>query len=384
MKTFLANNDICTGCSVCHDACELGCISMVFNEEGFRVPVIDEKCCVDCKRCQQACPAINDSPRNKVKKIFAAWQKDENKRQQSTSGGVFRALAETVLSDGGVVFGAIFNQSFKLLHSRADNIEQLIPMLGSKYLQSDTSGIFNSAIDVLGKGKKILFSGTPCQIDALYHYMYLNKRNTENLVSCDVMCHGVCSPELFYDYADYLRKKYKSDIVKYNFRSKAHGWKNMSVCVTYSNGETKTYRSWYCPYHTWFGQHLSLRRSCFVCKYRSIERVGDITIGDFWSIDKVFPDLNSKNGISAVFVNTEKGMALFDGCREKLNVIEIDSARTEELFNVPIRRNTVRPSPLREKFFRDYRDFPIEKLIEKYPPASFWSIFTEKLRSIMK
>jgi len=380
----LANKDICTGCSACHDACEFGCIEMVFNNEGFRIPIIDEKCCVDCKRCQQVCPAINESPRNRVKKLFAAWQKDESKLLQSTSGGVFRALAEVVISDGGVVFGAAFDENLRLLHSRADNVENLLPMLGSKYLQSDTGGIFKSTIDALRKGKKVLFSGTPCQIDALYRYMSLNRQNTEDLVSSEIMCHGVCSPNLFCDYVDYLSRENRSKIAKYNFRSKANGWRNMTVSVTYSNGKTKTYRNRYCPYHTWFGQHLSLRQSCFTCKYRSVERVGDITLGDFWSIDKVVPDLDSKKGISAVFINTEKGMALFNESKDKLNVIEIESSRVEQLFDVPIRRNAVKPSALRENFFKDYNYISIQELIEKYPPATFWSICTEKLRSMIK
>ncbi len=387
MKTEirLAERNVCTGCAVCVDICALSCIKMVRDDEGFLYPEINREKCVGCGKCMKACTALNSTDRKALAKLYAAWMHDEKKIQNSTSGGIFQGLAESVIDRGGVVFGAAFDDSFYLAHRECESLEKLPMLLGSKYLQSDTSGIYKMVDAVAKDGRTVLFSGTPCQCDALKrYYIANNKEILENIIVCEIMCHGVPSPGIFGNYVDYLEKKKK--ILKYNFRDKSkYGWdKRLCVCIEYIGGHTVKRRVLFDAWHSWFGAHLSMRPSCFECKYRDVIRVGDITIGDFWSIDKVKPDMDTKNGMSAMFVNTDKGFKAISEFGGGLHIVEIEKPEIKKLFRVPITKGAVPLPEGRDEFMRVYQTEGVEGLMKKYPAQTFFGAVIGKIKRLLK
>ena len=382
----LAEAESCVGCSVCADVCHRGCISMKRNEEGFLYPSVDKEKCISCGRCTSACPALQEAPRNSVKRLYAAWMNDSEKRKASTSGGAFQGLAERVLDRGGVVFGAAFDGDFRLVHTQCENMEDLRALLGSKYLQSDTQGVYK-AVDIVAKsGRTVLFSGTPCQCDALVHfYSSMNKSVPDNVLTCEIMCHGVSSPGVFEDYVAYIEAKKKKKIVSYNFRYKElRGWSSLCECITYSDGKKDAHRAKYDAWHCWFGAHLSVRKSCYSCNYRDTARVADITLGDFWSIGRVMPELETRDGVSAIFVNTEKGQKHLDACAGLLTVKEIDVSRLDSLFNVPIRKGTVTIPGSRTEFFAKYNTGGIRALMKGFPPLNKFTAIIARIKWMIK
>lgn len=381
-KIKLAEVETCTGCSVCSDVCPKACINMLSNNEGFLYPSISSDVCISCGKCVSACPALQNTERNDIKKIYAMWMKNGEKIQRSTSGGVFQGLAECVLEKGGVVFGAAFDDEFALLHTQCENTEDLSALLGSKYLQSNTEGIYKVVYDVAELGRDVLFSGTPCQCDALIrYYLARNKSVPDNLLLCELMCHGVPSPGIFKDYMSYLESKKKRKVISYNFRyKKLRGWSVLSECIEYKKGRKDAHRAKYDAWHTWFGRHLSVRKSCYSCKYRDTVRVADITLGDFWSIAREMPELETQNGISAVFVNTEKGQRYLNDCSDQFIMHEIDTEKVEKLFNVPIRKGAVTIPASRKEFFDVYNKGGIPALFKAFPPQNFFTAVIAKLK----
>lgn len=378
----LAQAEACVGCAACADICPKGCIHMTPNGEGFLYPDISDRECVACGQCMSVCPVLQDTQRNEIQKLYAAWMNDTQRIQGSTSGGVFQSLAQRVLDQGGVVFGAAFHDGFTLVHTQCESVQELPALLGSKYLQSNTQGVYKAVDHIAKTGKTVLFSGTPCQCDALKrYYLVRNKGVPDNVLLCEIMCHGVPSPGVFQDYISYLETKKHSKIVSYDFRyKKLRGWKVLSQCIEYSNRRKDAHRAKYDAWHVWFGAHLSVRTSCYDCRYRATGRVADMTLGDFWSILKVKPDLDTQNGVSAVFVNTEKGHRYFNDCTGLLSTIEIDVKRVEELFNVPIRKGTVTMPREREEFFALYKQGGIKALMKKYPPQNLFTAVIAKLK----
>lgn len=382
MSVTLAYKTVCTGCCVCHDICPTNSIEMVVNTEGFLYPVIDNHTCLSCGKCQEVCPVINDSVENKFifKKAYAAWNLNKKERVSSSSGGLFKVFNDTILADSGCVIGAGFDKNFHLKHSLSINLEQSRLFLGSKYLQSDSCEIYRETREVLKKGKRVLFTGLPCQIDALNHF--LSEKEKENLITCELLCHGVASPKIFEEYILYLEKKHKQKIIEYNFRSKANGWNKMSIEVTYSNEKHRIYRARYCPYHTWFGKHLSLRNSCFDCKYRVKKRGADITIGDFWGIERLKPEITCSEGVSLLFVNNIKGTNFIKECSSNLFLEEVNVDKVLD-FRKTILNNFSKPSE-REIFMKDYNELGIEGLIKKYPASNLFYTFISKIKSMLE
>jgi coenzyme F420-reducing hydrogenase beta subunit len=376
----LADKELCTGCCACYDICPLNCINMDYDEEGFLYPAIDSDICSSCGACTKVCPVINYSEQaeQSIPKTYLAWNLDETIRRQSTSGGISPIFVDYVLREGGAACGAAFDEHFYLVQLLAFNKEDSKRFTGSKYLQSDSRGIYKKTKELLKEGKKILFTGVPCQIRALSYYL---GRGYNNLITCETLCHGVPSPQLFYKWIEYLEKKYQSKIVEYNFRDKTNGWDKMTVSVIYENGKKRTYRTRKCNFHVWFGKHLSLRPSCFNCICREKRRYADLTIGDFWGIEQFRPDLDASNGVSVVTVNTEKGQSVLDSCHEHLYLQEFSS---DEVFS---RRKTVFHNftiPVeRTCFMADFKSLPFEEFVKKYDVPSVAQLVFVKLKSMV-
>lgn len=257
---------------------------MVEDMNGFLIPNIDFTKCIDCGRCNRFCPANNAKDLKNItkgQKYYLVWHRSDEVRYNSSSGGAFTALAETVLENSGVVVGAAYNDNFTVAHKAVYDINGLEDLRKSKYLQSNTVGVYKLIDGLLKEDRTVLFCGTPCQCGALKSIF----KNSERLILCDLICHGVQSPKFFLDALSYMEKKSKSKCVFVDFRSKTKGWANAcTALVKFENGQTINKRANDIPIGAGFLNNLSIRECCEDCQYRSMERSGDITIGDFWAI----------------------------------------------------------------------------------------------------
>lgn len=299
----------CTGCAMCMNICPYKCISMKPNAEGFLYPVIDQKKCVQCGICVKNCPIINECKKSAPMEVYASQIVNEIKLRQSSSGGVAALFSEYVLSAGGIVYGCVYDKELKVCHKRISRISDLSRLCGSKYVQSDFSEVYYQLEKDCEIGKLIVVIGTPCQIAGVRNFL---KKEYENLILIDLICHGVPSPELFKQYLSWKSEKMGGEILSYNFRDKsAKGWGTVYRAVTATT--TATSIATLDPYYFSFIFAETYRESCYQCKYARCERCGDITIGDYWGFDEQHPKTKmvDKNGISAVLVNTKKGQRYF-------------------------------------------------------------------------
>ncbi len=323
----------CCGCGACKEACPKNAIEMKPDEYGFVYPVIDNEKCVDCGICLNTCALKNSELKNSPRKCFAGVTKVTDIKK-SSSGGVFGAIAATVLENGGAVFGASLDcQSMKAKHIKVTKKEDLYKILGSKYVQSDTSGIFSKVKEALIAGENVLFSGTPCQCDALYSYL---KKDYENLLTVDILCHGVPNGEFFRGYIKLLQKNAKQKIKSFDFRSKKNGWQYKTAKIAFEKKEKYIFSN-ESSYLNLFESGVSVRESCYKCKYACKNRVGDITLGDFWGVLNEMPEifkgenaLNLKDGVSAVIVNTEKGEKALNDLQNSLKLFETSFEAVEK------------------------------------------------------
>lgn len=298
----------CCGCGACKNVCPKQCIKMLAGEKGFLYPLVNKSACINCGLCNKICP-ITSSKKNQTKKTaFAAYNIDEAVRSLSSSGGMFGLFAKKVIGNGGVVFGVAFDFSYKsVYHTAVDNLEELPKLYGSKYLQSDTGNSYKEVEMQLQEGKSVLFVGTSCQIAGLKSYL---RKEYEKLVTVDVICHGVPSPKVWSDYATIQEEKAGAKLAGVAFRDKRCGWKN-SVLL-FDNGKESFRLSSKDYYIKGFLSNLYLRDSCYACRFKGKNVLSDISLGDFWGIEKVLPNFSDNKGASAVILNTEKGVKFFD------------------------------------------------------------------------
>lgn len=310
----------CYGCRACEQICPCGAIEMKENDEGFLYPTLAEDRCIKCGVCSQVCPYDFPSSTNIPTRAVAAQYQDRVSLFSSSSGGIFSALAEYVLSNNGYVAGCIFDESFTAVHILTNQKELVEKMRGSKYVQSDLKNVYSEIQKCLKEGNLVLFTGTPCQVDGLRCFL---RKEYDNLLTVDLICHGVPSPRLFQLYVESVSKK-MGNISDIKFRDKKrNGWGSQGS-ITYSN-KTKSispYNSSYYQYY--YLQNCVSRMSCYSCKYSSKQRIGDLTIGDYWNISKEFPKLDTSAGFSAVLINTATGEKVFTEISSKLKVYETD------------------------------------------------------------
>jgi coenzyme F420-reducing hydrogenase beta subunit len=384
-KIFLCKESACTGCAACAASCSKRCISLRPDNEGFQRPVVDYSKCTGCKNCSSVCPILIDdasqpiysvesdkivnntitakSRTEKVEQIaYAAWNLDEEIRKKSSSGGVFSVLAEVIINKGGVVVGAAFDNSFTVRHIIIEKISDIYRLRGSKYVQSEIEPAILCLIrDMLEKRRNVLFSGTPCEVAGLL--FFLNK-SYNNLYCCDLVCHGVPSPLLFKQYKKHLESN-SGRLLDISFRDKINGWKKYSIYLKYENGRNKFISMKDDSYMIAFLRDYALRPSCYECRYKKLQRNGDITIADFWGVDKKYPeyDLDDK-GTSLILVNSIKGKWLIDACKDKLFIgnADVDTAISG---NPSLVRSSLRPSQ-RDTFYRDLKNLSFGKLVKRY------------------
>ena len=304
----LADHGSCTGCSACASICAKDAITMERDKEGFLYPRVQAELCVHCGLCSKVCPALQARSVRPVPAVYAAWNRDDSIRKDSTSGGVFSALAEYILESGGVVFGAAMDGKQHLRHVACFRKEDLWRLRGAKYVQSDMGDCYREVKRWL-KTKPVLFSGTPCQVDGLYRYL---GERPENLTTCDLVCHGVPSPAVWEEFARSIEQRKRRGLQAVRFRNKVTGWKNSHFTTVYADGTVDSAPLMETEFGRAFGRALFLRPSCYQCPYTSMNRVGDFTLGDFWGLKPDELPEQQEKGVSLLLVNTPHGSHLFD------------------------------------------------------------------------
>lgn len=316
----LAELHNCAGCTACASVCPKGCIAMTVDENGFLYPLVDAEKCVGCGLCEKVCPIIHppEKPGNEPG-AYAAYSKDEAMRLSSSSGGVFTEFAKAVLNDGGAVFGAAYNAQFEVLHICVENEADLAKLRGAKYAQSDLLGIFADVKCRLDQGQKVLFSGTPCQVGGLKAFL---RKDYENLLAVDFVCHSVPSPMAWREYVKYRAQQDNGGAMPkaINLRHKQTGWTNYqySNLFTYADGHTHAARSGESLYMRLFVGDYINRRSCANCQFKGYSRVSDLTIGDFWGIWDIAPEMDDNKGTSVVLVQSQQGAELLRSISDRL------------------------------------------------------------------
>lgn len=343
----IIDSEKCCGCGACASVCPKNCISFAADGEGFLYPSVDEKNCVGCNACERACPMLSEPEKNTAVRACAVINRDKETRLNSSSGGVFGLLSEDVLSNGGAVFGAAFDESFAVRHICAHTADELPLLQGSKYVQSNTTGLFETVKQLLDSDRQVLFSGTPCQVAGLKKSL---GKNYPNLLTVDLVCHGVPSPAAWQTYLAFTNKKYSAEPVFVNFRSKVSGWKNYSVEMKFKNGKTMRECVADNLYMKAFLCNLSLRPSCYNCPFKGLERVSDITLADFWGVEHVCPEMNDGLGTSLVLVNSNSGFSAFEKLGSRIRVAETDVSEAVK-YNSAAIKSVARPEG-RDEFFR--------------------------------
>ena len=307
----------CYSCHSCVLSCPKNAIRMQETSEGFLYPDVNAEC-VHCGICVRACPALTPPAIDVFKKeCYCAYLLDREKRMQSTSGGVFSGLAEKIILDGGIVFGAAYDTDLNVSQIAVDNLNDLQKLKGSKYVESYTGDSFKQVKLFLDKGRSVLYSGTPCMIAGLKTFL---GKTYENLITVDIICHGVPSRKLFRKYLEWLGKKYRGKIIYYGFRDKdVGGWSCGGKAKTKTKTKTKTIAGSCDPYYASFLRGETYRESCYTCPFANTQRIGDITLGDFWGVERFYPEIDRTKGVSCVIVNSCKGQVLFNLVKEQLN-----------------------------------------------------------------
>lgn len=309
----------CSGCHTCALVCPNRCITMVRDVEGFQYPIVEESLCIECGLCEIKCPVMNPACTERKESdvtAYAAYTKDESIRMKSSSGGLFTEIAKYVLQEGGVVFGAAFDEYLNLKHISVETVFGLEKLRGSKYVQSEIGTSFQEAKHFLDAGRMVLFTGTPCQIAGLYSY--LNK-DYEKLLTQDIVCHGVPSPMVWEKYLQFTEKNMGKKLKNFNFRNKKSGWKTYSLQLFFYD-QTQCIKSVSDDlYMQCFINNLCLRPSCYACAFKQKVRQSDITLADFWGIENVLPDMDDDLGTSLFLINSKKGRMLFTQIQAKLH-----------------------------------------------------------------
>ena len=354
----LADRDHCTGCGACGSGCPKDAITMERDREGFSYPVVDEGKCIHCGHCTAVCPALHERPRQALPAVFAAWHTDDAIRKDSTSGGAFTALAEYVLEGGGVVFGAALDGKQHLRHVACFRKEDLWRLRGAKYVQSDLGDTFREVKAAL-ETRMVLFTGTPCQVDGLYHYL---GRRPENLITCDLVCHGVPSPGVWEDLVGSIQSRKGKAVQAVRFRNKVTGWKNSHFTTVYEDGSVDTAPLFATEFGRAFGRALFLRPSCHRCAYTSMSRPGDFTLGDLWGLRSEELAEQQAKGISLLMVNTPQGSYLLD----QLRLVRKPFPAERAIVGNPRLASPIPPSAERAAFFAAYALEPFEKVRERF------------------
>lgn len=382
----------CCGCTACANICPINAISMQSDDEGFLYPYINSELCINCEICAYVCPFrnninINGYFLNPI--VYAVKHKANNVRMVSSSGGAFTAITDAIIKNNSLyaIYGAIFDKTadFFVRHERASTSTERDSFRGSKYIQSNLGSIFKTIYQDLISERTVLFSGTPCQTAGLYNYLeqHINTEEigkfTQQLYLIDLICHGVASPFLWNKYIQYLQSKYKSKLKEYIFRAKEIGWHGYNIKLLFNDGTAKT--NTFCAkiYSRLYSSGLIIRPACYECRFANTLRPSDITIGDFWGIERIFPMLDDNKGISLVIINTIKGNLLFERIKDDIEYYQCNINDCEQS-NL---KKPTRLPPKRNRFWKMFRKYGFNYIILKSAYCNFKQIYNQ-LKKILR
>ena len=376
----IINKQNCCGCEACVQACPKHCISFEEDIEGFRYPSVNNNICIDCGLCEKVCPVLNCAEESMPLEVYAAKNRNEKELLNSSSGGIFILLAKTVIQKGGVVFGAKFDEDWNVVHAYAETEEEMLAFMGSKYVQSRIGNTYREAKAFLDAGRTVLFSGTSCHIAGLKHFL---RKEYDNLLTVDVICHGVPSPKVWRLYLDEVKKNARKgknsvslhpnhsvserntleacnevDIESISFRDKKLGWQKFSFALTLAEATDDGKKNTVSlssihpdnPFMKVFLHNIILRPSCYHCSAKGGRCQSDITIADFWGIEYVQPSFNDSSGVGLLMINTQRG-------KDIVYTLDLDtvpvSLEDATRYNLTFFKSVL-PHPRREKFFRKF------------------------------
>lgn len=351
MIELFSEKSQCCGCMACADVCPNDAIVIKSDSEGFRYPEIEREHCIDCGLCNEVCPLKPDGAGTPPAKYLAVQAKAPALRKTSTSGAVFPLLAQAVLEQGGVVYGAALDGSMRVAHRRADDSDELGPLVRTKYVQSDTEGIFRQIRHDLDDGKQLLFAGTPCQTEAVRRFV---GKDCPTLALVDLICYGVPSPGVWERYVAYLEKKHHGKLTRFLFRDKRNydDGHTVSFCIDGHEYVEEDYAS--DPFLSLYFSNCIIRPSCHACPFTTVERNSDITLGDLWGSKGAVSKMDDGMGTSLVMLRSERGMALWESLQDQFDQIE---CRREDVMQ-PRLVSPTKPSLMRQIFFALFRRLP--------------------------
>lgn len=365
----------CCGCSACYSICPHHAIEFVEDQEGFFYPVFNQNLCIECGLCEKVCPVIHYKKelKNGNPVIYSAINNNVKQYMQSSSGGIFILLCEYIISKGGIVCGVIYDENFIVKHSFAKTLDECSAFQGSKYVQSDIREIYPKIKSILKKNVPILFSGTPCQVAGLKLYL---RKNYDNLFTVDLICHGVPSPKVFQDYLSFVKGKNKISYI--NMKSKSNN-KGTAIKFSFTNGKSICHTIKTDLWNKLYFSHYIVRPSCHNCQFTHYNRPGDITIGDYWGIDKYYPEFHSGKMVSLIMINNNKGAFILNNISIKIDSILISKSETSQnALKAPCK-----PNIKRSLFWNDYIKHDFKYIANKYLEYKFYNRIKDKIRQVL-
>jgi acetyltransferase-like isoleucine patch superfamily enzyme/coenzyme F420-reducing hydrogenase beta subunit len=382
MIEILRKEDCC-GCNACGDACSHGALTYVTDIEGFWYPEINKDKCTECGLCEKACPVINikSLKKNDLEQsvCYAAEHKNMEVVFDSTSGGAFSALAETMYKENGYVGGAVFKSDFSIKHFISNNKKDLLQIRSSKYAESDLTDFYREVKTLVRNGEKVLVCGCPCQMAALRAFL---RKDYENLIIADFICRGINSPKVLRKYLDSFEERYGSPVVYSKSKSKEYGWRNLTHKATLANGksyyETRDENKFTIGY---LRTNVYCRPSCYECQFKGFPRIADITLADYWGIENVDQSMEKDLGTSLVMLNSQKGLAYFEKVKSRMNYIRTPFESILE-GNPALVKSLNPPLVDRTRFFEDLDTKTFTEVASKYITHSPVSVRTKIKKAI--
>ena len=328
------------------------------DEHGFLHPSVDAEKCTDCSLCAPKCPISAPPQVSAHTNILTGYAKDETLLPASSSGAIFTVLAAEIIHQGGIVFGAAFDENFDVVHTTAETLSELSALCSSKYVESCIpADCYSQGKTALAAGLWVYFSGVPCQIAALKSYL---GREYETLITQDTACHSVPSPMVWKDYAAALEKQHGGRLTSFSFRNKSNGWEDYHIYAAFDNDKEFRQSAAENPYQRGFLKGLYSRNSCFLCRFKGIERCSDITLADYWGVKGIQPEAYNSQGTSLILLHSDKGRALLESCKDKLQITA--AADGAFAFNPAVLTPIQKPARY-DEFWTDYGKTPFDELV---------------------
>lgn len=369
----------CCGCEVCCNICPTDAIQMCRDEEGFLYPTIDNNKCIDCKQCEKVCPICHEKKEDEDTVGYIVRNKNEKVLMNSTSGGLFTVVAEYVLKNNGIVYGAGYDSNMKVVYKRAIKESQIDEMRGSKFVQSLIGDTYKNVKEDLKKNRLVLFTGTPCQIYALKNYLC---KEYPNLLCIDFVCRGVPSPGLWEKYIQYMQDKYHAKIVDVKFKNKTYGYHTSTMKISFANNKIYYGSGRVDPYMKAFVKEISSRPSCSSCKFKGVERISDITMFDCYNYSKITQKNDDDKGYSSILVHTDLGKAIFEEIKDKLVWSKQDIKSLIDNNGIMV-MNSAKPHMRRNEFFTLLNNMSLDEALNKIEPIKKIDFFIENIKGTL-